>query len=192
MRPAVFLDRDGVINQNHHDYVKSWAEFAFLPNVFTPLQRLAHSQFAIIIISNQSAIGRGLTSVATVEDINRRMAAEIARHGGRIDSLYYCPHRPDENCACRKPRPALLQRAAAQLDLDLVRSFLIGDAVSDVEAALNAGCRPILVLTGRGREQLSLLPPAVRARCHISPDLAAAVDYILQINLTTDAKPIEG
>lgn len=191
MRPAVFLDRDGVINENHHDYVKSWAEFAFLPNVFEPLQRLAQSQFAIVIISNQSAIGRGLTSVAAVEDINRQMVAEVARRGGRIDGLYYCPHRPDENCTCRKPRPGLLQRAAAHLNLDLARSFLIGDAVSDVEAALNAGCHPILVLTGRGREQLALLPPAVRARCHVSSDLAAAVDYVLQINLTADAK-LEG
>ncbi len=180
MRPAVFLDRDGVIGENRDDYVKSWDEFAFLPGVFAPLRRLAQSPFAVVVISNQSVVGRGLTPAAAVEEIHRRMVAEIALQGGRVDGLYYCPHRPDEGCDCRKPLPGLLWRAAAQLELDLPRSFMIGDARSDVEAALNAGCQPVLVLTGRGREQLADLPPDVRSRCPVLPDLAAAVDYVLR------------
>ncbi len=179
MRPAIFLDRDGVINENRDDYVKSWAEFVFLPGVLEALRRLAESRFAVVVISNQSAVGRKRMDAAALEEINQRMRHEIARAGGRIDGVFYCPHHPAEACSCRKPRPGLLQQAAASLGLDLGRSFLVGDAQSDVEAALNAGCRPVLVLTGRGSEQVTRIPPPLLAQCHIAADLDAAVSWIL-------------
>jgi D-glycero-D-manno-heptose 1,7-bisphosphate phosphatase len=156
-RPAVFLDRDGVINENRPDHVKSWDEFVFLPGVFEPLRLLARVGRPIVVVSNQAVINRGLVSRETVEGIHRQMCAEIAHHGGRVDAVYYCPHRPDESCECRKPRPGLLLRAASELRLDLARSYFIGDAFSDVEAALAAGCSPVLVLTGRGQGQSILL-----------------------------------
>lgn len=179
MRPAVFLDRDGVINENRRDYVRSWAEFSFLPQAFPALRRLADSPFAVVVVSNQSAIGRGLVEQSVVEEIHRRMARQIEAQGGRLDGVFYCPHRPDEGCDCRKPRPGLLLAAAAALELDLTRSFLIGDAEGDVLAALNAGCFPVLVRTGLGEEQLASLPPHVLARCRVVADLGEAVDWIL-------------
>ena len=156
MKPAIFLDRDGVINENRSDYVKTWDEYVFLPNVFSPLRSLAQTDYAIVVISNQSPIGRGLVQQKTIEIINARMQAEIERQGGRVDAVYYCPHAPSENCNCRKPAPGMLLKAAQELEIDLACSYLVGDAVSDVEAAFAAGCQPIYVLTGLGEEQLPL------------------------------------
>lgn len=146
----MFLDRDGVINRNRDDYVKSRGEVHFLPGVFAALARLADSPFAIVLVTNQSPIGRGILTQRHVEAINRRIVAEIETRGRRVDAVYYCPHRPDENCDCRKPRSGLLLKAAECFNLDLSRSYLIGDAVSDVEVALAADVQPVLVLTGRG------------------------------------------
>ena len=179
MRPAVFLDRDGVINENRSDYVKSWQEFVFLPNVFEPLRYLAQSSYIVVVVTNQSAIGRGLVSAAIVEEIHCRMQTEIQHNGGRIDAIYYCPHHPNEGCSCRKPKPGLLLRAAQDLNIDLERSYFVGDAVSDVEAAMNAGCRPVFVLTGRGKEQLSLLYQNGYKNVPVFPGLREAVLFIL-------------
>jgi D-glycero-D-manno-heptose 1,7-bisphosphate phosphatase len=179
VRPAVFLDRDGVINQNRATYVKSWEEFVFLPGVFAPLGRFAASPFAVVVISNQSAVGRGLLMRTDLEGIHRRMIRAIEGHGGRVDAVEYCPHHPAEGCECRKPRPGLLVRAASQLDLDLSRSYLVGDARSDMEAALCAGCQPVLVLTGRGKAERKRMPLELLARCQVVDDLPAAADWIL-------------
>jgi histidinol-phosphate phosphatase family protein len=183
-RAAIFLDRDGVINENRADYVKSWEEYRFLPGVFEPLRRLAQSPFAIVVISNQSPINRGILAQSEVEEINRRMIEEIQASGGRVDAVFYCPHRPDENCHCRKPRPGLLLQAAERFELDLSRSYLVGDALSDVEAALAVGCRPILVLTGLGREQLPLLRARGYNGYQVAADLQQAVEWILAAGRT--------
>lgn len=180
LKRAVFLDRDGVINQNRVDHVKSWEEFVFLPGVFAPLRLLAQTSHPIVVISNQAVIGRGLTSQASVEQINLQMSAEIAGRGGRVDGVYYCPHRPEDNCDCRKPRPGMLLRAAREMALDLSRSFLVGDAVSDIEAALAVGCSPIFVLTGRGQQQYPLLQQRGLDHIAVVRDLAAAVAIILE------------
>lgn len=178
MPAAVFLDRDGVVNENRDDYVKTWEEVRFLPGVFGGLARLASSPFSIVLITNQSPIGRGIVSREQVEAINRRMVAEIEAHGGRVDGVYYCPHHPDAGCDCRKPRPGLLLKAAEELELDLANSYLVGDAIGDVEAGLAAGCSPILVLTGRGKQQVALLQQRQR-HVAVAQDLAEAVALIL-------------
>lgn len=158
MRRAVFIDRDGVICRNHRDHVKSWDEFVFLPRARPALARLAESDLALVIVTNQAVINRGITSADTVEDINRRMTQAVRAAGGRIDALFYCPHRPDEQCGCRKPQPGMLLRAARELDIDLRHSYLIGDAWSDMLAGQAVGCRCYMVLTGRGwRQFLSCL-----------------------------------
>jgi len=180
MRAAVFLDRDGVINQNRDDYVKSWAEVHFLPGVFAALARLADSPFAIVLVTNQSPIGRGILTRGQVEVVNQRIVAEIETRGGRVDAVYYCPHRPDENCDCRKPRPGLLLQATERFNLDLSSSYLIGDAVSDVEVALAADVQPVLVLTGRGRQQVCLLCQRGYDHIPVARDLAEAVAFILE------------
>ncbi len=177
-RPAVFLDRDGVLNENRADHVRTWEQVVFLPGVFRAMQRLAGSPFVVVVVTNQSAVGRGLMSAETLASINRGIVQQVQQAGGRIDALYACPHGPDDGCPCRKPRPDMLLQAAQDLAIDLERSYLVGDAVSDVEAGLAAGCQPIMVRTGRGTKQAQGL--AVHGLRHVPVvvDLAEAVDWI--------------
>jgi len=179
MLRAVFIDRDGVICHNRADYVKNWEEFTFLPGVLTALARLAASDLVVVVVTNQSAINRGQVAGAVVDDIHRRMVAAVEAAGGRVDAVYICPHRPDEDCPCRKPRPGLLQQAAVELGLDLTRSFVIGDAWEDIQAALAAGCQPYLVLTGRGQAQRGRAEREAAGRFEVVRDLAQAVEAIL-------------
>jgi D-glycero-D-manno-heptose 1,7-bisphosphate phosphatase len=177
-RRAVFLDRDGVINQNRPNHVLSWADVEFLPGAFAALRRLAASAFAVVVVTNQSAVGRGLLALEEMQAINDGVAAAVAAEGGRLDRIYACPHRPEDGCDCRKPQPGMLLQAAAELGLDLAASYFVGDAVSDVEAGLAANCQPILVRSGRGEAQL----PSLRANGYQVPvvaDLSEAVALIL-------------
>jgi len=175
----VFLDRDGVINENRRDYVKSWDEFVFLPRALPSLRRLARTPLAIVVISNQSAINRGLVSLSEVNHINERMLREVKEAGGRIDGIYICPHRPDEGCDCRKPKAGLLHQAANELGIDLPSSYLVGDALSDIEAALVAGCTPVLVLSGRGQEELPKVGHSGPTGFFLASDVGESVDWIL-------------
>jgi len=147
---AVFIDRDGVICQNRDDYVKSWGEFEFVWKSLEAIVRLSSSDYLIVIVTNQSAIGRGIVSADVVDDINTRMTGEIIKAGGRVDRVIVCPHTPDDNCACRKPKPGMLLSAANEMDIDLSQSYMVGDSVDDMLAGIAAGCIPIIVLTGRG------------------------------------------
>ena len=177
---AVFIDRDGVICRNRDDYVKSWGEFVFLRGALKALSRLARLDLYIIVITNQSIINRRMVPVEVVEDIHARMVRAVEAAGGRIDRIMYCPHRPDEHCACRKPQPGLLTMAAEELGLTLSQSYLIGDAETDVQAGAAVGCRRYLVLTGRGRRQL------IRCWLHgergftVVPNLGAAVNAVVR------------
>lgn len=157
MMRAIFLDRDGVICENRADYVKSWAEFAFIPEALTSLQALSQLNLPIVVVTNQSAVGRGIMAEETVHDIHQRMLAEISRNGGRVDKVYYCPHQPQANCACRKPKAGMLEQAAAELGINLSQSYMVGDALTDIQAGHQAGCQTFLVLSGRGRAQLPKL-----------------------------------
>ena len=156
-RRAIFLDRDGVINQNRPDHVKSWSEFVFETNVLPALARLASLHLPIIVITNQACIGRGLVGQEVVEDIHRRMVVAVEKAGGRIDHVLYCPHHPSEECACRKPKPGMLLEAAQRWNLDLSRSFLVGDAITDIQAGWAVGCNTVLVKSGRGAQQWAAL-----------------------------------
>lgn len=173
---AVFLDRDGVINKNRNDHVKTWAEFEFLPGVLDALRDLAMLDVVVIVITNQGAIGRGLTTFEAVDDIHARMILAVQRHGGRIDDVIYCPHLPSAGCACRKPQPGMLIAAAKKWQIDLAQSFLIGDADTDILAGRAAGCYTTLVLTGRASVQVAekLYVPFVQ-------DLSEAVSSIKQV-----------
>lgn len=179
MKPAIFLDRDGVINENRTDYVRVWTDVRVLPGVLEALRALSRLDWPIVVISNQSAIGRGLTTAETVDEIHARLARQIAHAGGRIDAFYYCPHCPGDGCDCRKPAPGLLHQAAQDFDIDLTRSYMVGDAREDVEAALAAGCMPILVKTGRGQQAWAQMPAEMRARCHPADSLSDAAQWIL-------------
>ncbi len=174
-RPAVFLDRDGVIIENRADYVKSVAEVRFISGALAALARLAAYDCAIVIITNQSPIGRGLVTAAVSDTINAYVRQQIVQAGGRLDGLYVCPHTPLAGCACRKPQPGLLLDAQAALGLDAAASVMIGDAVTDVLAGQRAGAQAMLVLTGRGRQQAPELARAGLAAVPVAADLPAAL-----------------
>ena len=159
---AVFVDRDGVINRERADYVRSWREFVFLPGALEAMTRLAFLGAPVLVLTNQSAIGRGYVSAVTVDDIHARMRAAIAETGGRVDRVYLCPHHPDEGCTCRKPAPGLLFQAAQDYGLDLDRCVFIGDSVTDAMAADAAGAQAILVRSGRQGDRLEALIAAAR------------------------------
>lgn len=177
---AVFVDRDGVINVNRDDYVKTWDEFEFLPGALDGLRALAALPVLVIVITNQSAINRGLTTRASVDDIHARMLLSINERGGRVDGLFFCPHRPDENCDCRKPKPGLFLRAAEKFNLDLSRSFFIGDNETDVLAALGARATPLLVKTGFGEEHQHRLKRADIHDVRLFDDLSAAANWLMK------------
>ena len=159
--PAIFLDRDGVIIENRPDYVRRWEDVRFYPQALQALAGIRTSPYKIVIVTNQSAVGRGLISLETVLLINQRIIETIEAHGGRIDGSFMCPHVPQDDCDCRKPKPGLFHQAAKALTLDLGQSYLIGDALSDILAGQAAGLRQTaLVRTGRGVEQENLARPA--------------------------------
>lgn len=181
MRRAVFLDRDGVICWNRYDHVKSWGEFAFLPGALDALAQLAGTNLSIVVVTNQAVINRGMTPQCVIEDIHTRMVSAIEQAGGRVDQVVLCPHRLDQACECRKPKPGMLLKAAEGLDLDLEGSYMVGDACSDIMAGRAAGCeRCYLVLTGRGLEQLSLCYAQVGGDFQVVRNLEHAVRDILR------------
>ena len=167
---AVFLDRDGTINADSPHYIKSLGEFCFLPGAFAALQRLALLEAAIVVVTNQGVIGRKVVAVETIEGINRHMVEAIEAQGGRVTAVYYCPHAPWRGCACRKPRPGLLLAAAADFDIDLTRSFMVGDRETDMVAGRAAGCTPVLLAPQR--------PPWAAPDLALAADLSGAVDRI--------------
>jgi histidinol-phosphate phosphatase family protein len=166
---TVFLDRDGVLVRNRSDYVKGWDEVEIVPGAFAALARLRSAGARILVATNQSAVGRGIVRRETVDDIHDRLARIARAHGGPIDGFLVCPHRPDDGCQCRKPKPGLLMRAQRERGLDLSAAFMVGDQASDALAALAAGCTPILL--GDGAAEVS---GSLRART-----LGDAVDLIL-------------
>ncbi len=149
---TVLLDRDGVINKNPPDngYVCNWKDFAFLPNSQKAIKKLTDHGYEIYIVTNQAGIGRGIFSEQQLADVHRQMLVEIEKFGGKIKKIYYCPHHPNDNCNCRKPKPGMLMRASHEYNFNLSETFFIGDSISDIQAAQSAGVSPILVLTGHG------------------------------------------
>ena len=141
---------------------------------------LSRSGIDVYVITNQAVVNRGTVPREIVEWINLRMQRAVAEYGGRVKAVAYCPHRPNECCGCRKPRPGLLLGLAARYDIDLDRSIVVGDALTDVEAAAAVGCTSILVLTGRGQEQLAIAHVTGRNGFAVAQDLRHAVDLILE------------
>jgi len=176
----VFLDRDGVINADSPEYIKSWSEFEFLPGSLSALQRLTENGFATVIITNQSVINRKMVSLETLEEMHETLRLAAQSNGGIIDGIFYCPHTPEDGCSCRKPRPGLIYQARDALDIHLPSAIMVGDSAKDIECAKNAGCgSSILVRTGNGPEaEIQLkrlnLPPD-----HIFNDLNEASQWII-------------
>jgi histidinol-phosphate phosphatase family protein len=178
-RGAVFLDRDGVINVDRRDYVKSWSEFKFLPQVFEALRLLKKNNLRVVVVTNQSAAHRGLMSISTLRKIHEKMLRAIETKGGSIEAIYYCPHTPAENCQCRKPKPGMVLKAKKDLKIDLSRSYLVGDSDKDVALGRSIGVKCVYI----SKKTLAKLSSRDWQRTHQRPivakSLREAVDHIL-------------
>lgn len=158
-RPAVFVDRDGVINRRlPADYVRSWDQFRFLPGARAGLRLLREAGHLLVVITNQRGIGRGLMSEADLAAVHRRMQAELVRARAGVDAIFHCPHDLSADCDCRKPRPGMIEQALQRFAIDTGRSWVVGDSLSDLEAGRAVGIRGILVVP-RGEKH----PPGVRS-----------------------------
>lgn len=146
----VILDRDGVINQDSDAYIKGPEEWKPIPGSLEAIARLNQAGYHVVVATNQSGVGRGLFEVATLNAIHDKMHRALAVVGGRIDAVFFCPHAQDAGCACRKPKPGLLEEIASRFNLSLEKAPAVGDALRDLQAAAAVGATPILVLTGKG------------------------------------------
>lgn len=169
-RRLVLIDRDGVINRDSDEYIKHPDEWIPLPGSLEAIAALTAAGFDVVVITNQSGVGRGLFSEPMLERIHQKMRAAVAASGGQIAAVFYCPHRPDEHCDCRKPKPKLLLQAAEAFHVPLAGVPFIGDKPSDVDAAVAAGARPVFI----GKDS------AVAAGVPCFPDLGSAVSHLIR------------
>lgn len=177
---TVFLDRDGVINVDSPDYIKSWKEFAFIDGSLEAIRRLTQNDFQIFLVTNQSMINRGMVPLSELEYMFSMMKQEIHAWGGRITDIFYCPHTPEDHCRCRKPLPGLIQQAQNAYEIDMDRAFMVGDSVRDIECGRNAGCgKSILVLSGNGPEAREILTRKGIFPDHIAENLLDAAQWII-------------
>lgn len=174
----VILDRDGVINYDSPSFVKTPAEWIALPGSLEAIARLSQAGWRVVIASNQSGLARGLFNMETLNAIHAKLRIELAQLGGHVDSIFVCPHGPDDNCQCRKPKPGMYLDIARRYDIDLKHVPSVGDSLRDLQAAAEAGCSPWLVLTGNGQKtrDSAELPPGTQ----IADDLAQFVDGLLE------------
>ncbi|MBF0126417.1 MAG: HAD-IIIA family hydrolase [Magnetococcales bacterium] len=173
-KKILLLDRDGVCNRDRSDYVRTPEELEILPGVPAALGRLHRAGFVVLILTNQACVGKGLVLPATLEAIHRKLRAAAETAGGRIHGIYHCPHRNEDQCACRKPAPGLIFAAHQEWGFSPSATWMVGDSPRDIQAARAAGCRGALVRTGHGMESVRKLPevPAF-------DDLAAFTDFLL-------------
>lgn len=185
----IILDRDGVINFDSDEFIKSPEEWHPIPGSIEAIAHLCKAGYTVTIASNQSGVGRGYFSIQTLGAIHKKMIDAIEEAGGHITCLVFCPHKPDEGCDCRKPKPGMLLEIAKELNADLTQSLLVGDAWRDIEAGLAVGAKTALVLTGKGNKTLDQHTQELK-NIPIFADLATLVDHLLtNKELTRPVKP---
>lgn len=174
----VILDRDGVVNYDSKQFIKSPAEWRPIPGSIDAIAKLSQAGYRVIIATNQSGIGRGLFDMDTLNAIHEKMHRAVQQAGGRIDAIFYCPHPIEADCNCRKPRTGMFERIAGCFNIDLVGTPSVGDSLRDLQAAAAVGARPLLVLTGKGTQTQAEggLPEGTQ----VFPDLATAAEEILR------------
>lgn len=189
-KQAVFLDRDGTINEQM-GYINHISRFHLLPGVADAIGRLNAQRIPVVVVTNQSGLARGYFPEELLTAVHEKMHLQLAAHGAHVDGIYICPHHPEAKeeryrlaCSCRKPGTGLLEQAAEEMGLDLSRSFMVGDRWSDLRCGIRAGATPVLVLTGYGRGDQQYIGPGEKAQpACVAEDLCAAVEWILtQIN----------
>ena len=184
MHVAVFLDRDGTINEEM-GYINHLDRFVLLPSAAVAIRRINESGLKAVVITNQSGAARGYFPVDLIDQVHQRMSGLLEEEGAFLDGIYTCTHAPSSKgesggCGCRKPKIGLMKQAAHELNLDLEKSYVVGDRYKDMEMARNAGAKAILVLTGYGRGELEFLGPSSRVQADfVAKDLAEAVEWIL-------------
>lgn len=173
----VILDRDGVVNYDSVTFIKSPAEWIPIPGSLEAIAMLNQSGYRVAVATNQSGIARGLFDMAALNAIHDKMHRALSQVGGRVDALFYCPHAADDHCNCRKPKTGMIEDISRRFSIELKHVYAVGDALRDMQAFANAGCKPILVRTGKGEETLAQgqLPPNVL----VKTDLAEAVRFIV-------------
>jgi D-glycero-D-manno-heptose 1,7-bisphosphate phosphatase len=176
----VILDRDGTLNVDSDEFIKSPEEWQPLPGALEAVARLNHAGWHVAVASNQSGLGRGLFDVASLNAIHQKMHKAVTAVGGRIDAVFYCPHSPDEGCTCRKPLPGLFEQIGERFGVDLKLVPVVGDTLRDLQAGALVGCPSHLVLTGKGAAMRGRpLPPEYPAGTIVHEDLAAFADWLI-------------
>jgi len=179
----VILDRDGVINKDSANFIKSPSEWIPIPGSLDAIALLNQAGFRVAVATNQSGVSRGLFDMATLNSIHDRMNRELAMVGGRVDAIFYCPHAADEHCHCRKPDTGMLEEIGMRFSIELKDAPAVGDALRDLQAFAEAGCQPILVRTGKGEATLVAstqnADKALPANTWVCADLAEAVQRII-------------
>jgi len=179
--PVVFLDRDGVINVDSCEYIKTREEFQFIPGSLEGIKQLTQQGFKCIVISNQSMIHRKISTLSHLMDMNQWMISQVQAVGGDIHDIFFCPHGPDANCSCRKPRTGLIEKAASVYSIDISKTIMIGDNLKDIQCANSAGCaHGILVRTGKGLKTESILANEKAVTSFIGDNLLDAVRWIIE------------
>lgn len=185
MRPSpvriVILDRDGVINEDSDEYIKSAEEWIPVPGSLEAIAQLNRAGWRVVVATNQSGVARGLFDIETLMRIHDKMHRLVEEAGGAIEAVFFCAHGPDNGCNCRKPRPGLLQEIAARLRIDLQDVPVVGDSLRDIEAAQAVGARPILVRTGKGVRTLAKLDP--NAGVAVYKDLKEVADTLTDVEI---------
>lgn len=176
--PLIVLDRDGVINVESKAFIKSPEEWIAIPGSLDAIAKLNQRHFQVVVATNQSGVGRGLFNLETLHSIHDKMLQELAAHRAHLAGIYFCPHLPENHCACRKPKPGLLKQIAKDFNIDLKNTIVIGDSWRDIEAGLAVGAQCILVLTGNGNETRKQHSHELNAVV-IKQDLTDAINYII-------------
>jgi D-glycero-D-manno-heptose 1,7-bisphosphate phosphatase len=185
----VILDRDGTINEDSDDYIKTVDEWQPIAGSLEAIARLNQEGWHVVLATNQSGLGRGLFDMATLNAMHLKMNEQLARLGGRVDAVFFCPHAPEDDCDCRKPRPGLLEKIAERYGIELSGVPAVGDSLRDLLAAVSAGCPPHLVLTGKS----SGLSEAGVARMHDQvPGLTVHADLAVFAEALIRARPDTG
>lgn len=178
----IILDRDGVINEDSDDYVKSVDEWIPIPGSIEAIAELSKAGYTVAVATNQSGIGRGLFGLDDLEAMHEKFISLVEELGGEVDGIFYCPHAPEDNCHCRKPKPGLIEAIESEFNVPVAGCFIVGDSQRDLEAGFIKGCVPILVKTGKGLKSLQSLPeknPALFAKTVVYDDLNSFVKKLL-------------
>jgi len=190
----IILDRDGTINQDRDDYVKSPEEWIPIPGALEAIARLNHAGWHTVVATNQSGLGRGLFDMSTLNAMHVKMNQLLAKQGGRIDAVFFCPHAPAEACHCRKPMPGLFEQIGERFGVDLADVPVVGDTLRDLQAGVAVGCQPHLVRTGKGArlnaDEITELCNAVPGTV-VHADLAAFAEHLIQTERKGRAHPGE-